>query len=246
MCPPTVTLAPTVAQAPHEKGVRSRRPCREQSRSGGFGDGMAAAPKDGMTPRLLGAACLILVTLLSLPTLGSAQPGVRNASAPIPRLSLRPTWTLALSEPSAGPIVAPHERSAQTAWATARGDLRLEVAWAMVGIGAGMAGGAAFVGTRLGRPGYCDIDYAPHGYVPIARVAAGVLGGIGVAVSFTGAGLVLSVPRSERRAIGGRGRNRLAYVANALGGSVAGLAWGMFGVFATSFLSGGLAECWSS
>lgn len=199
-----------------------------------------------MTLRLLGAACLSLLTVFSLPTLAPAQPGVRNASATRPGLSLRPNWTLALSEPSAGPIVVPHERSARTAWARARGDLRLEVAWAMVGIGAGMAGGAAFLGTRLGRPGYCDIDYAPHGYVPIARVAAGVLGGIGVAVSFTGAGLVLSVPRSERRAIGARGRNRLAYVANALGGSVAGFAGGMFGVFVTSFLSGGLEACWSS
>lgn len=144
------------------------------------------------------------------------------------------------------PIVVVHGPPTEEGLRLRRAERRLDGGYALLGAGAGLAGGAAFLGARFGRPGYCHVDGGPT-YVRTARIAAGVVGGVGVALAFTGTGLVLAVPRADRRAIGTRRSSRLLQAGVTVAGLVGGFALG----FATVFLSslggpGGLIACSNS
>ncbi len=191
-------------------------------------------------------SALFAAAFLSAPSLGAAQPSIASIARPSRPLALRPSWALALSDPPPEPIVVVHGPPTEEGLRLRRAERRLDGGYALLGAGAGLAGGAAFLGARFGRPGYCHVDGGPT-YVRTARIAAGVVGGVGVALAFTGTGLVLAVPRADRRAIGTRRSSRLLQAGVTVAGLVGGFALG----FATVFLSslggpGGLIACSNS
>lgn len=141
------------------------------------------------------------------------------------------------------PVVVRRPTSAADSDRLRRAETRMDRGSSLVGFGMGLAGGAASMGAVLGHPGRCYDDGGPT-YVPQARVAGGVFGGVGLALALTGGGLMLSIPPADRRALAPYRAGRISR-----GGRMAiGVASGLFAgvVSVVLFSMAGIGECMSS
>lgn len=197
------------------------------------------------TPPIPGLALsvLIAVALASTPSRGVAQPSIASVAQPSRPLALRPSWALAVSDPPPVPVLVVYGPPTEEGLRLRRAERRADTGWFLVGFGTGLAAGAAPLGARMGRPGYCYADHVPS-YVRTARISAGVVGGIGVALALTGGGLVLAVPRADRHGSARPRRTRALRAGLATAGLVSGFALGVATVFFSSLSEA--VGCWNS